>query len=160
MKFSLYWKHNLIVSCTNRDTSNQDFSILTLTTKLIYGRAVGKVWSKGYANKKLLDPKFRPFLREVVIPKHYNLGHSKDLGVLKVAFSENPIYFSNLGNKYSKSLSWAKLFTVMGGKLKYISSLEECFGLTFWRFDKQITLSEKKLPLTKSIFWADSWAKK
>ena len=89
MKFSLYWKHNLIVSCTNRDTSNQDFSILTLTTKLIYGRAVGKVWSKGYANKKLLDPKFRPFLREVVIPKHYNLGHSKDLGDIKVFFFRN-----------------------------------------------------------------------
>ena len=74
------------MSCTNKDTSNHDFSVLTLTTKLIYGRAVGKVWGKGYANKKLLDPKFRPFLREVIILKHYNLGHSKDLGDIKVFF--------------------------------------------------------------------------
>ena len=47
----------------------------------------------------------------------------------------------------------------MGGKLKFQVRDNE-LEYFFWRFDKHITLSEKKLPLTKSIFWADSWAKK
>ena len=65
-------------------------------------------------------------------------------------FSESAMCFSNLQNKYSKSLSWAwnlnKFFTVIGRKFKFQvqdSSLENLF----WRFDKHTTLSEKKLPL-------------
>ena len=65
-------------------------------------------------------------------------------------FSESAMCFSHCQNKYSKSLSWAwnlnELFTVMGGKFKFQiqdSNLE----YLFWRFDKHIILSEKKLPL-------------
>ena len=38
------------------------------------------------------------------------------------------------------------LFTVMGGKFKF-QVQDSDFELFFWRFDKLIALSEKKLPL-------------
>ena len=53
--------------------------------------------------------------------------------------------FSNLQNKYSKSLS-CKFFTVMGEKFKF--QVQDSYSeFLFWRFDKLIALSEKTLPL-------------
>ena len=68
-------------------------------------------------------------------------------------FSEISMRFSNLQNKYSKSLSWAwnlnKLFIVMGGKFKF-QVQDSDLEYLFWRFDKHIALSEKKLPLVRT----------
>ena len=54
-----------------------------------------------------------------------------------------------------QSLFWTwnlnKLFTVMGGKFKF-QVQDSDFGFFFWRFDKQITPSEKKLPLVNIFF--------
>ena len=69
-----------------------------------------------------------------------------------VFFSESAMCFSHCQNKYSKSLSWAwnlnKLFTVMGGKFKF-QVQDSDLEYLFWRFDRHIALSEKKLPLVR-----------
>ena len=63
--------------------------------------------------------------------------------------------FSNLQNKYSKSLSWAwnlnKLFTVIGGKFKF-QVQDSDLEYLFWQCEKHIALSEKKPPLGPTIF--------
>ena len=76
-------------------------------------------------------------------------------------YLEREMRFSNLQISkeiYSKSLSWAwnlnELFTVFGGKFKFQvqDSDLEYFVLEIWRFDKLIELSEKKPPLSKSLY--------
>ena len=52
-----------------------------------------------------------------------------------------------------------KFLTVMGGKFE-CQVQDSDLEYLLWKFDKHITLSENKLPFTRSIFWADSWAKK
>ena len=86
---------------------------------------------------------------------------------LKVVFFQKVWCVVQISKKRSKSLSWAwnlnfppikvdnlnKLSTVMGGKFKFqvkVSLLEYLF-LEIWRFDKHITLSEKKQPLVLTI---------
>ena len=43
-----------------------------------------------------------------------------------------------------------KLFTVMGGKFKFLVE-DRNLAYIFWRFDKNIALCEKKLPLVKKF---------
>ena len=71
-------------------------------------------------------------------------------------FSESEIRSSNLPifqKKYSKKLSWSwnlnKLFADMGGNFK-VQAQDSFFGIIFGaigRFEKRISLSEKKAPL-------------
>ena len=74
----------------------------------------------------------------------------------KVFFSESAMRFSNLRNKYSKSLSWAlnlnKLFTGMGRKFKFQvqdSDLEYEIRDT-WIFNLFVTSTKRNHKITNS----------
>ena len=51
-----------------------------------------------------------------------------------------------------------KLFTVMGGKFKF-QVQDSDLEYLFWRFDKHIALSEKKLPLAATMDYGYSKSK-
>ena len=81
-------------------------------------------------------------------------------------FSESEIRFSNFPisqKNYSKKLSWAwnlnKLFTDMGGNFQFQAqdSFLEYFFWKIGKFEKRISLSEKKPLLELATLWYLQW---
>ena len=71
-----------------------------------------------------------------------------------VFFSESVMRFSNLQNKYSKSLSWTwnlNFLPITVNNLFKFQAQDSDLEYSFWRFDKHIALSENKPPLVPAL---------